>query len=94
MAYSTVFDKPLKSARRTENPTIDGESVVQELGFIETKAYRFHWITTAELQGKVLELEAEAVDGWVIVGDVGREPIHEALDLYNARVVMRRHTAT
>ena len=55
MAYSTVFDKPLKSARRTENPTIDGESVIQELGFIETKAYRFHWITTAELQGKVLE---------------------------------------
>ena len=94
MAYSTVFDKPSKSARRTENPTIDGESVVQELGFIETKAYRFHWITTAELQGKVLELEAEAVDGWVIVGDVSREPIHEALDLYNARVVMRRHTAT
>ena len=94
MAYSTVFDKPLKSARRTENPTIDGESVIQELGFIETKAYRFHWITTAELQGKVLELEAEAVDGWVIVGDVSREPIHEALDLYNARVVMRRHTAT
>ena len=93
MAYSTVFDKPLKSARRTENPTIDGESVIQELGFIETKAYRFHWITTAELQGKVLELEAEAVDGWVIVGDVSREPIHEALDLYNARVVMRRHTA-
>ena len=94
MGYSTVFDKPLKTARRAETPTIDGESVIQELGFIETKAYRFHWITTAELQEKILEFEAEAVDGWVIVGDVSREAIHEALDLYNARVVMRRHTAT
>ena len=93
MGYSTVFDKPLKTARRAETPTIDGESVIQELGFIETKGYRFHWITTAELQEKILEFEAEAVDGWVIVGDVGREAIHEALDLYNARVVMRRHTA-
>ena len=94
MAYSTVFDKPLKSARRAETPTIDGESVIQELGFIETKAYRFHWITTAELQEMIVEFEADAVDGWVIVGDVSREPIHEALDLYNARIVMRRHTAT
>jgi hypothetical protein len=94
MPYSTVFDKPLKTARRSEVPTLDGESMIQELGFSETKVYRFHWITTDELQAKIQELEAEAADGWVIVGEVGRTPIHEALDLYNAQVTMRRLTST
>jgi hypothetical protein len=90
MAYSTVIDRPLKMARRTENPTIDGESIIQELGYVETKTYRFYWITTPELQAEIEKLEAEAEDGWVIVGDVSRSPIHEALDLYNAQVTMRR----
>lgn len=94
MDYSTVYDKPLKTARRNEIPTIDGESVVQEMGFIETKAYRFHWITTDQLQLKIQDLEAEAVDGWVIVGDVVRDPINEALDLYSVRISMRRFTSS
>jgi hypothetical protein len=68
--------------------------MIQELGYSETKVYRFHWITTDELQAKIQELEAEAADGWVIVGEVGRTPIHEALDLYNAQVTMRRLTST
>ncbi len=50
MAYSTVFDKPLRVARRAELPTIDGESVIQEMGYIWVKGYRFQWITTDELQ--------------------------------------------
>jgi hypothetical protein len=94
MPYSTVLDKPLKTARRAEVPTIDGESVIQELGYSETKIYRFYWITTDELQDKIRELEAEAEEGWVIVGEVARTPIHEALDLYNAQVNMRRLVAT
>jgi hypothetical protein len=94
MAYSTVFDKPFKTKRRTELPTIDGESVVQELGFIERKVYRFYWITTAELQSEIEAKEAEAVDGWVIVGDVSRTAIHEALDLYNAQINMQRHVSS
>jgi len=94
MPYSTVFDKPLKMARRSEHPTLDGESVIQELGFVETKVYRFHWITTDELQAKIAELESEAVDGWIIVEEVSRTAIHEALDLYNAQVTMRRYVAS
>jgi len=94
MSYSTVLDKPLKTARRAEVPTVDGESVIQELGYSETKIYRFHWITTEELQAKIQELEGEAVDGWIIVGEVGRTPIHEALDLYNAQVTMHRMVST
>lgn len=94
MSYSTVFDKALKIKRRTEQPTIDGESVVQELGYIERKAYRFFWITTAELQAEIEQKEAEAVDGWVIVGEVGRSPIHEALDLYNAQINMQRYVSS
>lgn len=90
MAYSTVFDKPIKVARRAERPTVDGESVIQELGYVETKIYRFYWITTEELQAEIERLEAEAEDGWVISGEVTRTPICEPLDLYNAQVVMRR----
>ncbi len=92
--YSTVFDKPLKTKRRAELPTIDGESVVQELGFIEVKAYRFFWITTDQLQAEIEAKEAEAVDGWVIVGGVSRTPICEPLDLYNAQITMQRHVAS
>jgi len=90
MAYSVVVDKVLKTKRRNENPTVDGESIIQELGCVEQKTYRFFWITTEELQAEIEKLEAEAEDGWVIVGEVSRSPIHEALDLYNAQVVMRR----
>ncbi len=92
--YSTVFDKPLKTKRRAELPTIDGESIVQELGFIERKSYRFFWITTAELQAEIEAKEAEAVDGWVIVGEVGRDPISEPLDLYNAQINMQRYVSS
>ncbi len=92
--YSTVFDKPLKTKRRADLPTIDGESVVQELGFIERKAYRFFWITTAELQAEIEAKEAEAVDGWVIVGEVARNPICEPLDLYNAQISMQWFVST
>ncbi len=94
MAYSTVFDKPLRVARRVELPTIDGESVIQEMGYIWVKGYRFQWITTDELQAKIQQLEAEAVDGWVIVGDVARDPIHPALDLYMVRVIMHKYSST
>jgi hypothetical protein len=94
VAYSTVFDKPLKMKRRTEMPTVDGESVVQELGSIERKIYRFFWITTAELQAEIEAKEAEAVDGWVIVGDVTRSPISEPLDLYNAQINMQRYVSS
>ena len=94
MSFSTVIDKPMKVARRSEQPTIDGESVIQELGFIETKVIRFYWITTDELQAEIVKLEAEAEDGWVIVGEVGRPPISEPLDLYNASITMRRHVAS
>jgi len=94
MAYSVVVDKVLKTKRRNENPTVDGESVIQELGYIEQKTYRFYWITTEELQAEIERLEAEAEDGWVIAGEVSRSPIHEALDLYNASVVMRRFVSS
>jgi len=94
MAYSTVLDKSLKMKRRSEVPTVDGESVVQELGFIEKKTYRFYWITTAELQAEIDAKEEEAVDGWVIVGEVTRSPIAEPLDLYNAQINMQRHVSS
>ena len=91
--YSIVFDKPVKTKRRTEHPTIDGESIVQELGYNEVKVYRFFWITTDELQAEIAAKEAEAEDGWVIVGEVSRTAIHEALDLYNAQITMHRYVA-
>lgn len=94
MAYSTVIDQPLKTKRQSENPTIDGESVIQELGYIETKVYRYYWITTAELQTELQAREAESVDGWVIQGEVGRTPISEPLDLYNAQITMRRFVSS
>lgn len=94
MAYSTVYDLPYRVARRVEMPTIDGESVVQELGYLWIKGYRFHWMTTAELQARLALLEAEASEGWVIVGEVAREAIHEALDLYNVRVQMHKYSST
>lgn len=93
MSYSKVSDKPLKLKRRSEFPTIDGGGVVQELGFIETKTYRYYWITTDELQAVIADLEAEAEDGWVIVNEPARTPIAEPLDLYNVQITMRRHVA-
>jgi len=90
MAYSTVFDQPIKQKRRSEHPTIDGSVVIQELGYVETKIYRFYWIRTAELQDEIEAKEEEAADGWVIAGEPARTPICEPLDLYNAQIVMRR----
>lgn len=94
MSYSTVVDKPIKVARRTEHPTVDGESVIQELGYMETKVIRYFWIRTEEVQAEIERLEAEAVDGWVISGEVSRTPISEPLDLYNVTIAMRRLVAS
>lgn len=88
--YSVVLDKPLKQKRVAERPTVDGESVLQALGFRETKIYRFFWITTAELQDEIQRKEEETADGWIITGEIGRTPIHDALDLYNAVITMQR----
>lgn len=92
--YSTVFDKPVKVKRRSEHPTVDGESIIQELGYVETKIYRFYWIRTDELNEEIRRKEEEASDGWFIAGEVSRSPIAEPLDLYNAQLVMRRYVSS
>ncbi len=94
MAYSTVWERPLKTKRMVDFPTIDGESVVQELGFIEVQSWRFDWISTAELQDEIELKEAMAEDGWVINEEIKRTAIHEALDLYSAKISVRRYSAT
>lgn len=91
--YSIVEFKPLRQKRRSENPTIDGGSIIQELGFEEWWISIYHWITTAQLQDRIALHEEAAVDGWVIQGQVGRTPIHEALDLFNAQVTLHRYIA-
>jgi len=94
VAYSTVWERPIKTKRRANIPTIDGESVVQELGYVEVQGWRFYWITNSELQDEIDLKEAMASDGWVLVGDPNRTPIHDALDLYNARITVSRFVAT
>ncbi len=92
-SYSKVIDSPVKTKRRSEHPVVDGTSVIQELGYIERKVYRFYWITTVQLQAEIEALESEADDGWVLSGEPSRTPIHEALDLYNVTVAMHRYTS-
>jgi hypothetical protein len=92
--YSIVYFKPLKQKRISERPVIDGGSVIQELGFIETEVWIYHWITTSQLQDRISFHEDASKDGWVIVGEVPRTPIHEALDLFNAQVTLHRYVAT
>lgn len=91
MAYSTVITPAVQVRRRSERPTVDGSSIIQELGYGESKTYRFFWITAAQLQAEILILEAMASDGWVIVGDVSKTAVHEALDLFNAQVTLHRY---
>ena len=93
-SYSKVVDNPVKTKRRSEHPVIDGGSVIQELGYIERKSYRFFWITTEQLQAEIEALESEAADGWILSSEVSRTPIHEALDLYNATIAMHRYIST
>ena len=92
-SYSKVIDSPVKTKRRSEHPVVDGTSVIQELGYIERKVYRFYWITTAQLQGEIEALESGADDGWMLTREPSHTPIHEALDLYNVTVAMHRYTS-
>ena len=92
-SYSKVVDYPLKQKKRSEHPTLDGSSIIQELGSLEEVVYRFYWIKTSELQAEIDVAESEAEDGWMIMGRVARTPIHEALDLYNAQLAMQRHVS-
>lgn len=91
MAYSTVITPAIRVRRRSERPTVDGSSIIQELGYGETKSYRFFWITAAQLQAEIEILEAMASDGWVITGEVSKSAIHDALDLFNAQVNLHRY---
>lgn len=90
MSFSTVVIGPFKTRRRGVRPTVDGNSVIQELGFQEDVIYLYHWITNTELQDMIEEKEELAAAGWVINGEVAKDQIHEALDLFNARIVMQR----
>jgi hypothetical protein len=90
MAYSVVRDLPFRVKRRVPIPTVDGNSVIQELGYLERQAYRFYWIRTSELQLEIEALEDLAGEGWIIAGEPSRTPIVEPLDLYNVSVTLER----
>jgi len=94
MGYSKVVDPVVKIPRQKEHPLVNGESVVQQLGYLERKIVRLYWITNAELQTEITAIEAEAGEGWVIDGEPGRTPVQDPLDLYNVVINMRRVVAT
>lgn len=92
MAYSTVIDPVIKTKRVNAMPLVGGAGEIQNLGYIEKKAYRFFWITTSELQA---EIDAVVNDDWVLDGDPSRSSVHQAIpDLFNAEVNFYRFTAT
>ena len=90
--YSIMIDDPLRQKRESETPIIDGGSVIQTMGYIERKTYRYYWITTPQLQAELVLLEEQGADGWIIDG-VNRAPIADPLDLYNAQVTMHRQVS-
>lgn len=94
MGYSKVIDPVLKIPRQSPHPLVDGDQIVQQLGYIERKVIRLFWITTAQLQTEIDALEADADDGWVIDGEPARTPIQDPLDLYNVVISMRRQVSS
>ena len=93
MSYSTVHLRPVRTKVRSEQRTIDGNSVIQELGYLEEQSYIFDWITTDELQAEIDRLEETAADGWMTERPA-RTQIHPALDLFRVQVNMHRFIAT
>ncbi len=92
MGYSKVIDPVVKIKRTNLVPLITGEGVVQELGYVERKMYRYFWITSAELQAEVDSIQTtEAEDGWVIEGEPARVPVHNVIvDLFNVEIILYR----
>ena len=92
MAYSKVIDPAFKIKRVNVVPLLNGSSVIQELGYIEKKSYRYFWITSAELETEVENIQAvEAGSGWAIDGDVARQPVLDVYpDLFNVQVNLSR----
>lgn len=91
MAYSTVIDPVIKTKRVNAMPLIGGAGEIQDLGYIEKKAYRFFWINTSELQ---TEIDAIVDSGWVLEGDPNRTLVHQAIpDLFNAEATFYRFVA-
>lgn len=95
MGYSKVIDPVIKTKRTNLVPLISGSGVIQELGYVERKSYRFFWINTIELQAEIDTIQTtEAEDGWALEGDPIRTPVHEVItDLFNAEIVLYRYAA-
>jgi len=95
MEYSKVIDPVIKTKRTSLVPLISGSGVIQELGCVERKSYRFFWINSAQLQAEIDTIQTtEAEEGWALEGDPVRAPVHEVIaDLFNAEVVLYRYVA-
>ena len=96
MAYSKVIDPVIKTKRTNLVPLIRGSGVVQELGYVERKIYRFFWINSVELQAEIDTIQnTDVVDGWAIEGDPNRSPVHEVIvDLFNAEITLYRYVGS
>jgi len=95
MEYSKVVDPVVKVKRTNLVPLIKGDGIVQELGYVERKTYRFFWINTGELQAEIDTIQTtEAADGWVMEGEPARVPVHDVIvDLFNAEIILYRFVA-
>lgn len=94
MGFSKVTDPVVRIPRQREHPLVDGESIIQQLGYLERKIIRLYWITNEELQTEIDLLETEADEGWIIDGEPARTPIQDPLNLYNVVINMKRLVAT
>lgn len=90
-----MIDDPIYLSRRSIHPTVDGNVVIQEMGYVWQWVWRFQWITTPELQEWIGTLEGYSADGWFLADQrVERTPVTDPLDLYNARITLERYTDT
>lgn len=92
MSYSKVVDPVVKIKRTNLVPLVNGSGVLQELGYVERKTYRFFWVNSAELQAEIDAIQVtEAEEGWAIEGEPVRTPVHEVItDLFNVVINLYR----
>jgi len=92
MNYSKVIDPAFKVKRVNVVPLLNGSAVIQELGYIERKTYRFFWINASELEAEIENIQTiEAGSGWAMEGEPSMAPVHEVIgDLFNVQINLHR----
>lgn len=92
MARPFVVAGPvLKILRQNVVPLLDGSQVVQSLGYIWRGPIKMFWATAAEIEAKIVEIQAT---GFVLEGDPSITPIYPPLDLFNAEMSFIYYSAT